>query len=93
MRRQTEDVIRYYGELDRRVANAGMDGIVGLLTTSQHLEAALATVASEELAWTVSEIRALVEQLVRVDSRLQALRALKTALANEDDSPPRPLSQ
>jgi hypothetical protein len=88
MRRQTEDLIRYYGELDRRVANTGMGGIVGLLTVSQHVEAALGVVASQELEWMVRELRSLVERLVRMDSQLQQLRALKTVLAGESRDAP-----
>jgi len=41
MRRQTEDIVRYYGELNRRIANAGMDGIPKLLELSTQLEMAL----------------------------------------------------
>lgn len=85
LRRQTEDVIRRYGELDRRVTSTGMDGIVGLLMTSQHVEAALRTVASQELEWMVREIRALLERLVRMSSQLQHLRALKVLLAADGD--------
>ena len=85
MRRQTEDIIRYYGEIDRRVANAGMDGIAGLLQVSQQMEAAIAVVGSEELDWVVRELRGLVERLVRMDSQLQQLRALKLVLASESE--------
>jgi len=84
-RRRTEDVIRYYGEIDRRVAGAGMDGIAGLLTMSQHVEAALGTVASQEIEWLVRELRLLLELLVRMDSQLQHLRALKVLLAADGD--------
>jgi hypothetical protein len=49
MRRQTEDIIRYYGEIDRRVSLAGMNGVVGLLEVAQQMEATLAVVGSEEL--------------------------------------------
>ncbi len=88
MRRQTEDVIRYYGELDRRVGNAGMDGIAGLLVVSQHVEAALGVVASQELEWMMCELRALLDRLVRMDSQLQQLRALKAALAADGEGDP-----
>jgi hypothetical protein len=83
MRRQTEDIIRYYGEIDRRVSNAGMNGVVGLLEVAQQMEATLAVVGSEELDWVVREIRGLIERLVRMDSQLQQLRALKTVLASD----------
>ncbi len=80
MRRHTEDVIRSYGELDLRVASTGMDGIAGLLIVSQHVQAALGVVASQELEWLMREVRVLLERLVRMDSQLQRLRALKTVL-------------
>jgi len=88
MRRQTEDVIRYYAELDRRVANTGMDGITGLLTVSQHVETALAVVAPQELEWMVRELHTLLARLVRMDSQLQELRGLKMVLSDGGDSAP-----
>jgi hypothetical protein len=96
MRRQTEDIIRYYGEIDRRVSHAGMNGVVGLLEVAQQMEATLAVVGSEELDWVVRELRGLIERLVRMDSQLQQLRALKVVLASESEDtdlvPPTPRS-
>jgi hypothetical protein len=86
MRRQTEDIIRYYGEIDRRVAHTGMAGIAGLLEVSQQVEAAISVVASQELDWVVSELRTLLERLVHMDSQLQRLRALKLVLASEGEA-------
>jgi hypothetical protein len=91
MRRQTEDVVRYYAELDRRVANTGIDGITGLLTVSQHVETALAVVAPQELEWTVRELRSLLAQLVRMDSQLQELRTHKIVLSDGDDGDDAPV--
>lgn len=87
MRRQTEDLIRYYGEIDRRVAHTGMDGIAGLLEVSHQVEAALGSIAAQELGWMVHEVRALLERLVRMDSQLQQLRALKLVFADGEDVP------
>jgi len=84
LRRCAEEVLEYYGELDRQVATTGMDGILGLLTVSQHLASALQIVEPRELEWAVREIRGLVERLVRVDSELQRIRALKTRLGGDD---------
>jgi hypothetical protein len=86
MRRQTEDIIRYYGEIDRRVANAGTNGIVGLLELAKQMETAMSVVAPQELDWVVGEIRSLVERLVRIASQLEQLRALKLALMDESES-------
>jgi hypothetical protein len=77
MRRQTEDLIRYYGELNRRVAHSGLEGIPGLLQTTNQVEAALAAVSSQEIDWMVREVRVLLEQLVRIDAQVQQLRDLK----------------
>ena len=86
LRRQTEDIIRYYGEISRRVASTGMEGIPGLLELSQQVETAVSVVASQEIDWVVGELRNLLERLVRMDSQLQRLRALKTELAGDAES-------
>jgi len=87
MRRHTEDVIRYYGELDRRIASAGMNGIAGLLTSCQQVETALASVTGQELEWMVAEVKHLLEQLVAVDANLERLRALKAHLSDGGGDP------
>ena len=84
LRRRAEDVVRYYGEIDRRLAGTGMEGIAGLLIVSQHVESALAVVGSHELELMVREVRALVERLVRIDSDLQRIRNLKTLLTADE---------
>lgn len=83
MRRQTEDLIRYYGELNRRVAHGGLDGIPGLLAITTQVEAALAAVSSQEIDWMVREVRALLEELVRIDTQVEQLRGLKLELERD----------
>ena len=83
MRRQTEDIIRYYGEIDRRVAHVGIEGLAGLLELAQAMETALGVVAAQELEWVIGEIRSLLDRLVRVDAQISQLRALKQSLADE----------
>jgi hypothetical protein len=85
MRRQTEDIVRYYGEIDRRIAGTGTDGVVGLLTMSRQLESAIAVIGSQEIEWVVSEIRRLLDELVQIDAQLERVRQLKIALS--DDGP------
>ena len=77
MRRRTEDVVRYYGELNQRVEGTGMDGIPALLETSKRVEMALDAVSGREIEWISTEIKTLLDQLVRMSSQLQTLRALK----------------
>ena len=85
MRRQTEDIVRYYGEIDRRIASTGTEGVVGLLTMSRQLETAIAVIGSQEIAWVVSEVRRLLDELVLIDAQLERLRQLKLAIG--DDGP------
>jgi hypothetical protein len=84
IRRQTEDIIRYYGELNRRVAATGTEGIAQLLDLSKQLESAMAEVAVQELTWVGAEIKRVLEELARMDTQLRHLRELKTALDRSD---------
>jgi hypothetical protein len=83
MRRQTEDLIRYYGELNRRVAHSGLESIPGLLEITTQVEAALSAVSTQEIEWMVREVRTLLEQLVRIDAQVQQLRDLKMELESD----------
>lgn len=85
MRRQTEDIIRYYGEIDRRIMHVGLDGVVGLLELSKAMETALAVVAPQEIEWVTNEIRGLLDRLVQIDAELQQLKTLKLELADDSD--------
>jgi hypothetical protein len=90
LRRQTEDIIRYYGELNRRVANAGMESIPNLIEVQKQLELAVAEVATQELNWVGDEMRRLLDELVEMNGKLQRLRELKTTInglpGEQDDS-------
>jgi hypothetical protein len=77
MRRRTEDIIRYYGELNRRVALAGMEGIPQLLELHKQLEMAMAEVGGQDLDWIAGEMRRVLDELVQMDAKLQRLRELK----------------
>ena len=85
MRRHTEDIIRYYGELSRRVTGSGVDGIPQLLELAKQLESAMADVGAEELTWIGTEIKQLLDQLVRMDAQLERLRELKTILTQPQE--------
>jgi hypothetical protein len=80
MRRQTETIVRYYGEISRRVATTGLTGIPGLLELAKQLEIAVGEVAGQELDWMAAEIKRLLDELVRIDGQIQHLRELKTTL-------------
>ena len=88
MRRQTEDIVRYYGELSRRVSGNGMDGIPHLLELAKQLETALSDVGAQELNWIGAEIKQLLDQLVHMDAQLQRLRELKMVLSQQPEAEP-----
>jgi len=88
MRRQTEDIVRYYGELGRRVSGNGVQGISQLLELAQHVETAVADVGAEELVWVSAEIKRLLDELVHMDAQLQRLRELKLALGQQPEVEP-----
>jgi len=85
MRRRTEDIIRYYGELSRRVSTKGVDGIPQLLELAKQLETAVADVGAEEITWVGAENKQLLDQLVRMDAQLEHLRELKTLLTQPQE--------
>ena len=88
MRRQTEDIIRYYGELNRRISANGVEGIPHLLELAKQIETAIADVGTQELSWISTEIKQLLDQLVRIDAQLQRLRELKMVLGQQPESEP-----
>ena len=88
MRRQTEDIVRYYGELSRRISANGVQGIPQLLELAKQIEGAVADVGAEELLWVGAEIKRLLDELVHMDAQLQRLRELKLVLGQQPESEP-----
>ncbi len=75
--READDLARYYGELSRRLAQTGVRDVPELLSLHDQLRRALDSVSQQEIAWAVEQAQRLIAVLVRMDSNLQALRALK----------------
>ncbi|HLK10101.1 MAG TPA: hypothetical protein VKW76_01845 [Candidatus Binatia bacterium] len=88
LHRQADELVRYYGELERRVAQAGVRGIGELLTLYERLRAALEAVGAKEIGWITEQAEGLLDALVRMDDNLEALRRLKAALG-QGSSPAR----
>ena len=79
--RQTEAILRFTEEVDRRFAEHGIAGMGDFLQRYAQFERALGAVAQSELEWASSEMDRLVRLLQRMASELQHLTALKSALA------------
>src|SRR6266404_5504889 len=81
IRRETEELVRYYGELVRRLGQSGVRDVADLLALYERLGRALETVSRQEIGWVTEQVQRLIEALVRMDSNLDALRRLKKALS------------
>jgi len=81
--READELWRYYSELGRRLSQAGVRDVPDLLALHDQLKRALAAVSAQEIRWALDQTQQLIETLVRMDSDLQALRALKGALEKQ----------
>jgi hypothetical protein len=80
IRREADELVRYYSELVRRISQQGVRDVAGLLALHEQLRRALDAVSRQEIGWAVEQTERLVEQLVQMDANLQALRRLKRVL-------------
>ncbi len=81
IRREAEELVRYYGELVRRLGQSGVRDVADLLALHERLGRALEAVSRQEIGWVTEQVQRLIEVLVRMDSNLDALRNLKRTLA------------
>jgi len=80
IRREAEELVRYYGELGRRISQKGVRDVADLLSLHDQLRRALDAVSRQEIGWAVEQTERLVEHLVHMDANLQTLRRLKAAV-------------
>ncbi len=84
VQREAEELWRYYTELGRRLAQTGVRDVPDLLGLYEQLQRALDAVSRQEIEWAIEQAQRLIGLLVHMDSRLQALRALKQGLERRD---------
>ncbi|HZP43627.1 MAG TPA: hypothetical protein VFD84_19235 [Candidatus Binatia bacterium] len=80
MVRQTDQIINFTREVNRRIAESGLTGIDGLVAAYDQLRSALAKVSPQELEWAQGEVNRVLESLKRLSDELNHLSALKAAL-------------
>jgi hypothetical protein len=78
--READELWRYYAELGRHLSSAGVRDVPDLLSLYEQLRRALDAVSAQEIRWALEQAERLIETLVRMDSDLQALKALKASL-------------
>jgi hypothetical protein len=82
--READELWRYYSELGRRLAQSGVRDVGDLLGLYEQLKRALEAVSRQEIQWALEQAQRLIETLVRMDSDLQMLRALKATIDKRD---------
>jgi hypothetical protein len=87
IRRETEELMRYYGELGRRLTQSGVRGVPDLLALHEQIKRSLDAFSRQEIGWAAEQTQRLVEALVRMDANLAALRRLKVALGQPPPTP------
>ena len=80
MVRQTDQLINFTREINRRIADAGISGVEGLVALYDQLRGALAKVTPQELEWAQGEVTRVLESLRRLSDELGHLAALKAVL-------------
>lgn len=80
MVRQTDQLINFTREINRRIAESGITGVEGLVALYDQLRNALSKVSPQELEWAQGEVTRVLESLKRLSDELTHLAALKVAL-------------
>ena len=80
MVRQTDQLINFTREVNRRIADSGISGVEGMVALYDQLRGALAKVTPQELEWAQGEVTRVLESLRRLSEELAHLAALKAVL-------------
>lgn len=86
LRRETEELLRYCGELTRRMGRGGITDTASLVARYEELKEALDAVSAQEVAWADERARALITKLEAVQKSLATLRRLKSAANGPGDA-------
>jgi len=77
LRKQANDLLVFYGKMQNRLSQAGVNDTGSLVTMFKQLERGLEAVALEELEPALQEVSRLIDSLNRMQGDLQVLRELK----------------
>jgi len=80
MLEQAEAVLRFSGEVQRRMSEVGVEGIGGVMGLYAKLRSALERVSHDELDWAASEVTRVLDSLNLINDELKRLKALKLSL-------------
>ena len=80
MLEQAEAVLRFSGELQRRMSEVGVEGIGGVMSLYAQLQSALEKVSHDELDWAAAEVNRVLESLTKISDEVRRLKGLKLSL-------------
>ena len=78
--RQTDQIINFTREINRRMTESGVQGVEGLVGLYDQLRTALAKVSVQEIDWAQQEVTRVLERLRKLSEELGHLAALKAAI-------------
>ena len=80
MLEQAEAVLRFSGEVQRRMSEVGVEGIAGVMSLYTQLRTALEKVSHDEIDWAATEVSRVLESLTKIGDELNRLKSLKLTL-------------
>ena len=81
LRQQTDELVRLYGEMLRRLSHQGIKNVPELVSMHELVRRAIDSVGHQELEWALSQIASLLEQLDALSQRLTLLGEMKRCFA------------
>ncbi|MEW6270819.1 MAG: hypothetical protein AB1689_16170 [Thermodesulfobacteriota bacterium] len=82
-RREADQLVRLYGEIDRRLANRGIRGVDELVALHQQVRAAVDTIAAQEIDTALLQIATLLDRLRLISRWIATLGEMKETLGDE----------
>lgn len=77
MLEQAEAVLRFSGDLQKRMVEVGVEGVGGAIGLYTQLKNALEKVSHEELEWAAGEVERVMEGLKKIGEEIEKLKSLK----------------
>jgi hypothetical protein len=87
IRREAEDLVRYHGELVRRLTQAGVRDVAELLGLYDQLRRALDAVSRQEIVWAAEQTSRLASALEQQRTDLARLAELCSSVSPPHDAP------
>ncbi len=88
LRKQANDLLSFYGKMQSRLTQVGVDDPAALVVLFNQLQRGLQSIDGDELEPAIQEVDRLIEALGRMQADLQILRELKQRVDRPDRGEP-----